>query len=196
MVTPVEIKKNYSLLEYFELEVETPEHHEYIDGRIISLIDDTPNHNRIVGNLYATLNFACRNQLNDLLFANQGLWIPERRIATYPDVMMISEELQLPEGRKDIITNPLMIAEVLSASTRSYDKYDKFAAYRTIHGFQEYLLIDQYTNHVERYYKTVQKNWILSEYKSSTDIIDFNSFSFQISLTDIYDKVSFDLEAS
>ncbi len=62
--------------------------------------------------------------------------------------MVIQGELQLQEGRRDSITNPLMIAEVLSESTRSYDKDSKFAAYRTIQNFQEYLLIDQYTMHI------------------------------------------------
>lgn len=193
MVTQLEIKKNYSLLEYFELEINALERHEYINGKIISMAGGTPNHNRIIGNLYAILNFAYKNQPYEVFFADQRLWIPERRVVTYPDVIVVSGELQLQEGRKDTIINPLMITEVLSSSTRSYDKDEKFAAYRTIPNFQEYVLIDQYSYHIERYYKTSQKNWVFSEYKNLADIIDLNCCSLQISLADIYNKVNFDL---
>jgi len=193
MAMQVETKKNYSLLEYFEFEINALERHEYINGKIISIADGTPNHNRIIGNLYATLNFAYKNQPYEVFFADQRLWIPERRILTYPDIMVVSGELQLQEGRKDTIINPLMITEVLSSSTRSYDKDEKFAAYRTIPDFQEYVLIDQYSYHIERYYKTSQKNWVFAEYKNLTDIIDLNCCLLQISLADIYNEVNFDL---
>lgn len=193
MAMQVETKKNYSLLEYFEFEINALERHEYINGKIISIADGTPNHNRIIGNLYATLNFAYKNQPYEVFFADQRLWIPERRILTYPDIMVVSGELQLQEGRKDTIINPLMITEVLSSSTRSYDKDEKFAAYRTIPAFQEYVLIDQYSYHIERYYKTPQKNWVFAEYKNLTDIIDLNCCLLQISLADIYNEVNFDL---
>lgn len=55
--------------------------------------------------------------------------------------MVIAGEPEFLENRKDIITNPKVIIEVLSKSTESYDKEDKFKAYRTIPSFGEYLLI-------------------------------------------------------
>jgi Uma2 family endonuclease len=57
-----------------------------------------------------------------------------------------------------------MIAEVLSKSTKSYDRDEKFAAYRTIPSLQEYILIDQYTMHIEQYFKTDNNKWIFSEF--------------------------------
>jgi len=173
------------------LEINIPERHEYLKGEIVLMAGGTPNHNRIAGNLYANLNLACKHKPYDIFIADQRLWIPEKRIATYLDVLLVSGELQLQKGRKDTITNPLMIAEVLSVSTRNYDKDEKFAAYRTISSFQEYLLIDQYTNHVEHYYKTAPTSWVFSEYDNLGDIISFHSFALQISLAELYDKVKF-----
>jgi Uma2 family endonuclease len=60
------------------------------------------------------------------------LWISSRRSYTYPDVMIASGELQFQEGRKDTITNPIVITEVLSNSTETYDQIQKFAAYRVL----------------------------------------------------------------
>ncbi|HAG84219.1 MAG TPA: hypothetical protein DCL61_24445 [Cyanobacteria bacterium UBA12227] len=194
MLTQVEEKKVYTSEEYLEFEVHSEERHEYINGEIVLMTGGTPNHNQITGNFYSALNFALKRQPYRVFVTDQRLWIPRKRIHTYPDVMVVQGELQLQEGRRDTITNPLIIAEVLSESTRSYDKDAKFAAYRTIPSFQEYLLIDQYTMHIEQYFKTEQKRWTFSEYDNAHEIVSLNSISFQITLTDIYDKVEFDSE--
>lgn len=192
---PMQLKeqRDYSLTEYLELEVISEYRHEYIDGQIIPMTGRTPNHNQIAGNFYAALNFALKRQPYRVFVADQRLWIPKKRIHTYPDVMVVAGSLEFFEGRTDTITNPLVICEVLSKSTRSYDIDEKFAAYRTIPSFQEYVLIDQYKNHVEQYSKTDEKKWIFSEDEEENSILILSSIQFEISLSDIYDKV--ELEA-
>ncbi|HBL12937.1 MAG TPA: hypothetical protein DD379_16385 [Cyanobacteria bacterium UBA11162] len=185
-------KRYYSPEEYLELEVASDYRHEYIDGEIILMTGGTPNHNRIAGNFYAALNFSLKGKKYDVFVTDQRLWIPRKRIHTYPDVMVVAGELELEEGRRDTITNPLMIAEVLSESTRSYDCDRKFAAYRTIPSFREYLLIDQYKIHVQHYSKTDENKWIFSEYEDETMVLPLTSIPFEITLTDIYDKVEFE----
>ncbi|NEP78094.1 MAG: Uma2 family endonuclease [Okeania sp. SIO3C4] len=165
---------------------------EYINSEIISITGGTPNHNQISLNFSAALNFSLKNQSYRVFVADQRLWIPNKSIYTYPDVMVTSGDLQLQTGRKDTILNPLIIAEVLSKSTRNYDKDEKFAAYRTIPTFQEYLLIDQYAMQVEKYYQTAHKQWIFSEYNEASETISLNSISFQITMADIYNKVEFE----
>ncbi|WP_442957323.1 Uma2 family endonuclease [Phormidium sp. CCY1219] len=152
----------------------------------------TPNHNRIAGNLYAALDFALKLQPYDVFFTDRRLWIPRKRIYTYPDVMVVRGDLQLQEGRRDTITNPLVIAEILSESTRSYDKDKKFAAYRRIPNFQEYLVIDQYRIQVEQYVKSDRKRWMFVEYDATDESICLNAIDFQIALEDLYDKVELD----
>lgn len=192
MIMQAESKKIYTPEEYLEYEVNSPERHEYINGEVVTMTGGTPNHNKIVGNFYAALNFALKRQPYQAFVTDQRLWIPNQGIYTYPDVMVVQGEIQLQQGRRDTITNPLMIAEVLSASTRSYDKDQKFAAYRTIASFQEYILIDQYAMHVEQYFKTGNNSWTFLEYCESADIkISLNSCPFEIDLADIYDKVEF-----
>lgn len=184
----------FSPTEYLDLEVVAEERHEYIDGLIIPMPGGLPNHNQIAGNLYANLNFALKRQPYRVFITDQRLSIPRKRIYTYPDVMVVKGEIQLEAGRKDVITNPLLIAEVLSKSTSNYDRVEKFAAYRTIPSFQEYLLIDQYTVHVERYVKTEDNKWIFSELENIEEIIQLESFQFDISLAELYDKVEFEAE--
>jgi Uma2 family endonuclease len=193
-MTIAQTKQYYSPEEYLELEVNSEERHEYIDGQIIPMTGGTPNHNQIAGNFYAPLNFAIKPQPYRVYVTDQRLWIPNRGIHTYPDVMIVKTPLEYKEGRRDTLINPVFIAEVLSKSTKSYDRDEKFAAYRTISSFQEYVLIDQYKMHVEQYFKTENNKWIFSEYEDGDVILSLASVSFQITLADIYDKVDFNVE--
>jgi Uma2 family endonuclease len=184
----------YSPAEYLELEVNSDIRHEYINGLIIHKTGGTPDHNQLAGNFYAILNFALKRQPYQVFVTDQRLWIPNRKIHTYPDIMVVQTPLVFAEGRKDTIINPVMIAEVLSTSTKGYDKDEKFAAYRTIPSFQEYILIDQYTMHVEQYSKTDNNKWIFSEYSNSHDSLNLAAIACQILLEDIYDKVDFEVK--
>jgi Uma2 family endonuclease len=189
MIVQLQETRTYSPEEYLALEISSEEKHEYIDGEIILMPGGTPNHNQAIGNLYAALNFALKHQPYRVFFADQRLWIPRRRIYTYPDIIIVRGELKFQEGRKDTLVNPFVIVEVLSKSTRNYDKGDKFAAYRTIAGFQEYILIDQYAQQIEHYVKTEPRKWIFQEYDESDSAFALASLSFEISIADLYDKV-------
>ncbi|NJN88497.1 MAG: Uma2 family endonuclease [Leptolyngbyaceae cyanobacterium SL_7_1] len=194
MVMQTEKKLFYTPEEYLALEVDAQERHEYIDGAIVPMVGGMPNHNLIALNLSSTLNFAFKRQPYRVFMTDQRLWIAKRRIYTYPDVMVVQGDLQLQEGRRDTITNPVMIAEVLSESTEAYDRTTKFAAYRTIPSFQEYVLIDQYSIHVEHYYKTAPRQWIFSEYDEEATLT-LNSVPVELSLADLYDKVEFEAQS-
>ena len=184
-------KKIYTAEEYLELELASETRSEYRDGEIIPMTGGTPAHNEIVINLAAFLKLALRGKPFHLFSADQRLWIPALSLYTYPDVMVVSKPLELQTGRKDTITNPCFVAEVLSKSTQNYDRSEKFAAYRTISAFKEYLLIDQYRIHVEHYVKTAVKQWLFSEYDDPNTTLSFSVFDFQIQIADLYDNIDF-----
>ncbi|QSJ19477.1 Uma2 family endonuclease [Nostoc sp. UHCC 0702] len=189
-------KQYYTPEEYLQLE-ETAEHKsEYIDGQIIPMPGGTVNHNRISVNLSSALNFAFRQQNYEVFAVDLRLWIPEKRIYTYPDVMIVAGEPEFLNNRRDIITNPQVIIEVLLKSTKGYDREDKFEAYRTISTFQEYLLIDQTRIHVEQFSKIGKKQWTLREYDEEDQAIALATVPFEISLQDLYNKVNFQLVES
>ena len=184
----------YSPEEYLELEVNSEIRHEYINGLIIPMTGGTPNHNQLALNFSGTLNYLLKRQPYQVFVTDQRLWIPTRKIHTYPDIMVVKTPLEYEQGRKDTLVNPVMIAEVLSKSTKSYDRDEKFAAYRTIPSLQEYILIDQYTMHIEQYFKTDNNKWIFSEFTDADVSLNLASISCQIMLSDIYDKVNCNTE--
>lgn len=191
MIMQTEEKKIYTPDEYLEIEVNSDTRHEYINGEIIPMTGGTPEHNEIASILNAVLRVSLKSKPYSIFIADQRLWIPNRNLYTYPDVMVVPRPLQLQQGRTDTITNLLMIAEVLSKATKGYDRDEKFAAYRTIPTFQEYLLIDQYSPHVEQYFKTESQKWIFSEYDGTDACILLSSISVEITLSDLYENIEF-----
>ena len=182
----------YTPEEYLELEEVAEYKSEYIDGQIISMADGTVNHNQIALNLSTELNFAFKKQNYRVFMGDVRLWISQKRTYTYPDVMILAGEPEFFNNRRDIILNPQIIVEVLSKSTKGYDREDKFQAYRTISTFQEYLLIDQTRVHVDQFSKTGKKQWALREYDEEDEAIALVTVPFEISLQDLYNKVKFE----
>lgn len=185
--------RTYTPEEYLELEIASEERHEYIGGEIIPMTGGTPNHNRIIRNLCTALTIGLRGQRFETFVADQRLWIPAQGIYTYPDVMVVQGELVYQEGRQDTLTNPVVIIEVLSKSTRGYDQTEKFVAYQTIPTIQEYVLVDQYTYRVEQYTKQSEKSWMFRIYDRPDEQLEFAAFPWAIALEDIYDKVEFEV---
>jgi Uma2 family endonuclease len=103
--------------------------------------------------------------------------------------MVIPRPVGLQQGRTDTVMNPILIAEVLSKSTKEYDRDEKFAAYRSIPTFQEYLLIDQYRPHVEQYVKQDAHQWLFTEYDGIDARVKLSSVPVEIGLADLYENV-------
>lgn len=183
--------EKHTVEEYLELELASETRSEYRNGEIIPMTGGTPDHNDIASNLMVALKLALRGKPYRVFITDQRLWIPDRTLYTYPDVMVVEKPLQLQTGRTDTVINPCFIAEVLSKSTQNYDRSEKFVAYRTIDNFREYLLIDQYSIHVEHYIKTAANQWLLSEYDDPTTTLTFSVFEFQIQIAALYENIDF-----
>jgi Uma2 family endonuclease len=184
--------KSYLPDEYLAMEVECDVRNEYRDGVVVPMTGGTPAHNKLISAMNALLWFALRGKPFSVFMADQRLWIPECNLYTYPDVMVIADPIQLKAGRKDTVINPLLIAEVLSESTQSYDRGDKFAAYRTLPTLVEYVLIDQFQPRVEHYLKQSTHQWLLTEYLGQESSLSLKTIAVEIALADLYEAVDLD----
>lgn len=186
-------KRHYTPEEYLELEEQAEYKNEYRDGEIIPMTGGTTNHNKIAGNFYKKFPTTIERQDYDMYIGDVKLSIPQYKIYTYPDVMVVKGKPIYENTSKTIITNPLLIVEVLSNSTKSYDKTDKFKYYRSISSFQEYIMIDQYSFTVEQYIKQTEGQWLFKEYQGEDTVLILDSVNFQVSLQEIYDRIDFEL---
>ncbi|MFN3638318.1 MAG: Uma2 family endonuclease [Chloroherpetonaceae bacterium] len=186
-------KKVYSLEEYLALEATSQEKHEYYNGEIFAMAGGTFRHAQIVENVFVALRQRlkgkpCQPKSSDMRIATpSGLY-------TYPDASVYCGKPELSEAQTEL-RNPVVIVEVLSASTRNYDRGEKFRLYRTIGSFREYVLVESESVLVEHYSKRETGEWVLREYTRLTDEVELHAIKENISLQEIYEEVTFNSKA-
>lgn len=181
----------YTPEEYLALEETAEYKSEYHDGEIIPMTGGTTNHNKIALNFCRKFPLTIQEQNYEIFLSDVRLWIPRYRRYVYPDVMVIQGQPIYEGSGKTTVTNPLLIIEVLSPSTKNYDKGDKFEFYRSIRNFQEYILIDPSKFQIEQYTRTSPTQWLFTEYQNEDSIVNFSSVSFNLCLKELYERVDF-----
>lgn len=181
-------KQKYSIEEYLEMENAATEKHEYYQGEIFAMSGAKLQHNivsaNIFGNLYLKLNGKpCRPFNSDI-----RIHIEKNTLFTYPDISVICGEPVTRNNDEINVLNPTVIFEVLSPSTKNYDRGEKFRLYRDIPTLQEYLLVEPEAINIEHYFINSHSNWELKEYKNIGEAIIMNSISVTLGMEEIYKR--------
>ena len=184
--------------EYLEFEERSEEKHEWHDGLVI------PVHQEVVGMSGGTFEHAMlvhnvggelRSRLGDgrcvSLGSEMKLWSAERRKHVYPDASAYcgEPEFEVVAEKKLALLNPTLVVEVLSASTENYDRGDKFALYRSIASFREYVLINQERARVETFFRTDDGNWKIETFDGLDAVVPLHSVGIELPLAEIYRNV-------
>jgi Uma2 family endonuclease len=160
MSAAVAEKKKWTAEEYLATERQSLDKHEFFDGGIFARAGARHEHNLIVVNLIAALKNAlgakCIVYPSDI-----RLHIPATGSYTYADVTVLCDKPEFTDEVRDTIKNPQAIFEVLSSSTESYDRGDKFENYRSIAFFKDYILVAQTKVRVEHFVRQPNGSWLM-----------------------------------
>ena len=140
----------YSPEEYLAMERGAETRSEYIDGRIVALAGAQRPHIVIVANLAHEFIAGLLDGPCEVYPTEMKVKIEASGRYVYPD-LSVSCDPRFEDDVTDVLLNPLLIVEVLSDSTESYDRGEKFFHYRRIASLREYVLVSQKTCLVERY---------------------------------------------
>lgn len=185
----VENKKRYTLLEYLNLEPTLEGKFEFHNGEIVAMAGGTLNHSRIISKINRLLgNLLDGTQCENLI--DLKVFIEKFNHGVFPDAMVICGEPEMLGNRNDIIVNPSLVIEVLSKSTESYDRGEKFLRYRSLPSFKEYVLIASDKHLVESFYKENSNYWQMRTAIGLDAEIHLFSIDKTITLKDIYENVS------
>jgi Uma2 family endonuclease len=181
--------------QYLALERKAHFKSEYCDGYIVAMAGASEKHNLIAGNLHGEIRSQLKGRPCRVYMSDMRLRVSPTGLYTYPDVMAVWGERRFLDDEVDTLLNPTMIAEILSPSTQSYDRGDKFAKYGQLTSLREYVLIAQDKVRVERY--TLQGiEWLLTEYNSLEDSLPLESIGCEIPLREIYASIEFPGDAA
>jgi Uma2 family endonuclease len=186
-VNPSQPQRCYSIEDYFSLEAGSTVRHEFFNGEIFAMAGGTVAHNQIAGNVLGDLRTGLKGRPCRALGSDMRLLTPGG-LLTYPDVMVICGPVELAHGREDLVTNPVLLVEVLSDATRAYDLGEKFDLYKPIATLHEYLVIEQRTVGVQAF-RRAASSWEVTTCDRLDDTVSLSSIHVRLALADVYEKV-------
>jgi Uma2 family endonuclease len=137
--------------EYLEQERLADRKSEYFQGEVFAMAGASPRHVSIVTNAVIELGQQLKRKPCRVYPADLRLRVTSVGLYTYHDVMVICGEAQFADDQEDTELNPVLIVEVLSESTRDYDRGRKFQHYRKLPSLAGYLMIEQDEPHIEHW---------------------------------------------
>jgi Uma2 family endonuclease len=170
--------------EYLAWEREQMEKHEYHLGKIVPYGSRGPRHNCLTVGVITEIHVALRGRECFPFAPGQRISIANGQYYVYPDVSVVCGALRSEVGTTDVLENPMVIVEVLSASTEKFDRGDKWAAYQKIESLKDYLLVSQSTARIEHYQRQADGSWRYTVAESGGSITLSNEA--RLSVDDIY----------
>ncbi len=174
--------------EYLEFERSSPEKHEYADGEIFAMSGGTFEHSTVTANILGEARNALPNRRCRVLDSNMRVNVPITGRYVYPDALIFCGRPEFTDETRDTLVNPRLIVEVLSDSTEAYDRGDKFAGYRSIPSFQEYVLASQKEPRIEVFTRQPDGSWTLRIYGPGERVV-LASVECTIEVDRIYEGV-------
>lgn len=180
-------KTKFSIEEYLRFEKDSPEKHEFFRGEIFAMSGASNRHNLIFSNLFTGIGIQLKGKSCKPFGSDMRIHVAENTLFTYPDISIICGEIVSAPMDEDTATQPTVLIEILSPSTRNYDRGGKFKLYRDISTLKEYILIESETIGIEVFRVNSRGHWELEEYKSIADTLQIPCLEVSLPLADIYD---------
>ena len=186
---PAKKKKKNKLTpeEYLEWESNALQKHEYYRGELFAMAGASVRHNVIAKNLMIGIGVRLQGKQCQPYGSDLRIHIPENTLFTYPDISIICRDIVEEETNDDYTIEPAVIIEILSPSTKGYDRGEKFRLYRDIPTLKEYILIDSESIAIEAFRINASGHWELEEYKSLNEVLPIPVVDITIPLHDIYE---------
>ena len=189
-------KTKLTMEEYLQWEKTQQEKHEYYRGEIFTMEGHGDalavsgaghRHNKIFSNLFGGLFSNNRNKTCQPYGSDMRIHIPENTLYTYPDITIICGDYISSDIDEDTLVQPTVIIEILSPSTKNYDRGEKFTLYRDIPTLKEYILVDTAAIRIEAFRINDRGHWELEEYKSVEGIFRIPSIDASLPVAEIYE---------
>ncbi|MBI4746892.1 MAG: Uma2 family endonuclease [Acidobacteria bacterium] len=182
----------YTLEEYFELERRSDQRFEFVNGQIFAMSGAQPNHNRVTRNMIRRLANQLEGKTCEVFGSDQRVKVLVASPYLYPDVSIACPKPEFESINGLLaLTNPTVLVEVLSPTTRHDDLKAKFIMYQTIPSLLEYVVVEPDKIKVVHFRKQADENWEPELLESLTDILTLTSINCKLSLTNIYQSVEF-----
>jgi Uma2 family endonuclease len=173
----------------FERDAETK--HEFFDGEVFAMAGGTEPHSHIAANHIREIGNALKGRPCIAYNADLRVKVEATGLITYPDLSVVCGPRQFLDERRDTLLNPILLGEVLSDSTESYDRGKKFAYYRLISSLRHYLIASQHEPRLELYTHAGPDSWTLTEAAGLQAALHLPALEITLVLSEVFAQVEF-----
>ena len=175
--------------EYLRLEAHSPIKHEYVNGEMFAMTGATLRHNVIAANVLVALRGHLRGTPCNVFINDVRVRVERTHSYYYPDLLVsCARGAQVIDLNAVTVDDPVLVIEVLSASTEATDRREKLLSYRTLPSLSEYVLISQDDARVEIHRRRGDIGWQKVEY-SGPETVELTSIGLKIGMREIYESV-------
>jgi len=179
------VHAHFTFAEYLELEQRSQTKHEFLDGVVFAMAGGTPEHAAIAARLARLIGNALEGRPCNVYTSDLRIRVPLTGLTTYPDLSVICDRLETDPEDPNTATNPILLVEVLSASTAAYDRGEKLAHYQRLPSLCEVLFVAHDGEQLELWQRQGQGGWLLRVARGA-ESLELESVSVQVRVSDVY----------
>jgi Uma2 family endonuclease len=178
------LPQNMTLADFLTWEEHQSERHESFRGETFAMVSGTARHNRVILNLASRIGDHLDGTACQVFAENMKVQMADGVL--YPDVLVTCGKAEA--GDEQTVTDPKLIIEVFSPSTRGYDQHDKFIVYRSLASLREYALIDPAKRQVEVFTWAEGGTWTLTD-QTATGALTLASIDCKLAMELVFKGV-------
>jgi Uma2 family endonuclease len=177
--------------QYLDLERRSEIRHEFLDGIVYAMAGESPAHSTICFNLAVSTGIQLRGTPCRGFSPNMKVSAGDASLYAYPDLAIVCGEARFHDQHGDVLVNPSVIFEVLSRSTKAYDRGEKFERYKTIETLTDYVLVSQDRMLLEHFSRRPDGTWSHAEVGGPDSSLELASINCRVPVSEVYDRVEF-----
>lgn len=188
MGTAERLKMSYA--EYAKREEIGEVKHQFLNGEVFAMAGGTREHGALAAAVMAALGAAagpCRAFSSDTRVRTPS------GLSTYPDITVVCGKVEGPADDPCTVSNPTLVVEILSESTESFDRGEKFKHYRSLPSLREYVLVSFREPLIESHARNADGSWV-ETFASAGESLALRSMSARLEVDAIYSGLARDEE--
>lgn len=185
-------KLHFTPEEYLSLELPAEYKSQYVAGEIFAMAGGQPWHNHLSTNIIIALGNQLRGRSCRVFNSDMRVRVKSADMYTYPDVSALcGKPVFETDDNPQSLLNPQVIFEVLSPSTATFDRGDKFTRYRRLESLVDYVLVDSEQVGIEHHLRLPSGAWTMNPHEHPANVLKLASVTCELTLAEIYDQVTF-----
>jgi Uma2 family endonuclease len=177
--------------EYLAFERASETKHEFLENEVFAMAGASRRHALIITNLTRRLAEQLDDSKCEVYPNDMRVRVSPTGLYTYPDIVIACDDPKFEDKQVDTLLTPTVLIEVLSDSTKDYDRGDKWKHYRQIESLQHYLLVAQDAMEIEQYSRQDDGNWLYSDHRPDHEV-DIQCIGCRLKWDEVYARVEFE----